>query len=223
MKFELKPYHRNVSNEELIADIKRVAVALRKNSVTIDEYNDRGNYHHTTLTRRFGCWFKVLAICGLDPTRSPLNIPEIELFQNLEKVWIRLGRQPRYVEIQKPLSKFHSKTYENHFGSWTKALERFVEYVNQEQNISSVEAFEKLPIDKTSRHKTKRNVNSRLRVLVMMRDNSKCKICGRSPDTDKSIIIHVDHIKPWSKGGETVLENLQTLCSKCNLGKSDLE
>ncbi|WP_367275291.1 HNH endonuclease [Microcoleus sp. CAWBG58] len=25
----------------------------------------------------------------------------------------------------------------------------------------------------------------------------------------------------WSKGGETVLENLQTLCSLCNLGKSN--
>ncbi|MBE7422767.1 MAG: HNH endonuclease [Zoogloeaceae bacterium] len=25
----------------------------------------------------------------------------------------------------------------------------------------------------------------------------------------------------WSKGGNTVLKNLQTLCSVCNLGKSD--
>ncbi len=34
---------------------------------------------------------------------------------------------------------------------------------------------------------------------------------------------HIDHIKPWSKGGETVLENLQTLCATCNLGKSNIE
>ncbi|MFZ6816453.1 HNH endonuclease [Undibacterium sp. Rencai35W] len=27
---------------------------------------------------------------------------------------------------------------------------------------------------------------------------------------------------PWSKGGETVLANLQTLCSVCNLGKSNV-
>ncbi|THU38508.1 HNH endonuclease [Niastella caeni] len=26
--------------------------------------------------------------------------------------------------------------------------------------------------------------------------------------------IHFDHIKPWAKGGETILENLQILCSK---------
>ncbi|MCL4507775.1 MAG: HNH endonuclease [Chloroflexi bacterium] len=34
--------------------------------------------------------------------------------------------------------------------------------------------------------------------------------------------LHVDHILAWSKGGETVLENLQTLCSVCNLGKSNV-
>jgi 5-methylcytosine-specific restriction endonuclease McrA len=31
--------------------------------------------------------------------------------------------------------------------------------------------------------------------------------------------LHVDHVTPWSKGGETTLANLQTLCNKCNLGK----
>jgi 5-methylcytosine-specific restriction endonuclease McrA len=33
--------------------------------------------------------------------------------------------------------------------------------------------------------------------------------------------LHVDHIKPWSLGGETVAENLQTLCDQCNAGKSN--
>ncbi|MBA3804703.1 MAG: HNH endonuclease, partial [Acidobacteria bacterium] len=36
------------------------------------------------------------------------------------------------------------------------------------------------------------------------------------------VALHVDHIRPWSKDGETLLENLQTLCSECNLGKSNV-
>jgi len=57
----------------------------------------------------------------------------------------------------------------------------------------------------------------------MRRDNFRCKHCGRSPATDPSIIVHVDYVKAWANGGETIIEKLQTLCSKCNIGKSDLE
>ena len=30
-----------------------------------------------------------------------------------------------------------------------------------------------------------------------------------------------DHIKPWSKGGQTILENCQMLCKDCNGKKTD--
>jgi len=62
----------------------------------------------------------------------------------------------------------------------------------------------------------------RMRFKVMTRDNFKCCACGASPTKDPSVELYVDHITPWAKGGETVLENLQTLCSKCNWEKSDL-
>jgi len=71
-------------------------------------------------------------------------------------------------------------------------------------------------------HKTKRDVNLRLRFMVMKRDGFKCCMCGASPANDKNVELHIDYIVPWSKGGETIIENLQTLCSKCNLGKSNL-
>jgi hypothetical protein len=222
MKFELKKYHRNSPDEELITDLKRVANDLKK-SPTIDEYNEYGTYHSTTLTRRFGSWFKALENAGLGRTRSLLNIPEEDLFQNLEEVWIKLGRQPSYQELQKPLSKYSAGTYENRFGSWRKALEKFIAYMNKETDFSSQEAIKNVEIEPITKHRTKRGINWRLRFLVMRRDNFKCRKCGRSPATDPSIILHVDHIKAWASGGETVLENLQTLCSKCNIGKSDLE
>ena len=70
-------------------------------------------------------------------------------------------------------------------------------------------------------HTTKRDIPVSLRYKIMKRDNFKCCICGSSPAKDPSVELHVDHIMPWSKGGETVESNLQTLCSKCNLGKSN--
>lgn len=59
-----------------------------------------------------------------------------------------------------------------------------------------------------------------LRYDILKRDNFKCVICGRTPKKD-GITLHVDHIIPVSKGGKTEPENLRTLCSICNLGKSD--
>lgn len=223
MKFELDEYHRGITNDELINDLKRVAKELNKTAVSRTEYDERGKYGTTTHLRRFGSWFNSLEKAGLEKTRTPMNVPEEELFKNLEEIWIKLGRQPRYAEVQKPISKYHVGTYENRFGTYRKALERFVAYINNEDEASSEELIQQGDIKENGRHKTKRNINWRLRFIVMRRDNFKCKGCGRSPATDPSIILHVDHIKAWAKGGETILENLQTLCSKCNIGKSDLE
>ena len=67
-----------------------------------------------------------------------------------------------------------------------------------------------------------RDPSTRLRFKVLYRDKFTCRFCGASPTKDTAVTLHVDHIIPWSKGGETSLNNLQTLCAKCNLGKSNL-
>jgi len=222
MKFELEEYHRGIKDDELITDLQKVASKLNKSAVSRADYDANGKYGTTTHLRRFGSWFNALEKAGLQKTRTPMNLPEEELFKNLEEVWIKLGRQPRYSEVQKPLSKYHVGTYEKRFGTWRKALEKFVSYINNEENVSSENAIKKLKIEINTLHKTKRGINWRLRFIVLKRDNFKCK-CGRSPATDPTIILHVDHKKPWSKGGETIIENLQTLCSVCNEGKGNLE
>ena len=77
-----------------------------------------------------------------------------------------------------------------------------------------------------SSKQTKRStqvISDKLRYQVLKRDNFKCCACGASPAKDSAVELHIDHIIPWSRGGETTLGNLQSLCSKCNIGKSDSE
>ena len=74
---------------------------------------------------------------------------------------------------------------------------------------------------KSNNYNSSRTVSDKLRYQILKRDNFKCCACGASPAKDPSIELHIDHIIPWSKGGETAPDNLQTLCSKCNLGKSN--
>lgn len=222
MKFQLETYNRNTPDEKLIDDLKQVAIELEK-SPTIDEYNERGTFHATTITRRFGSWFNALEKAGLKNTRSPINISEEELFKNLEEMWVKLGHQPHYREVLKPFSRYSAGTYDKRFGSFRKALEAFVKYMVGEEFATTEESIGDISEETFTKHKTKRDINWRLRFLVMRRDNFKCQSCGRSPATDPSIVLHVDHIKAWANGGETILDNLQSLCSRCNIGKSDLD
>ncbi len=67
----------------------------------------------------------------------------------------------------------------------------------------------------------RRDPNIGLRFKVLQRDQFRCKLCGRSPATELGCELHVDHIIPFSKGGKTTFENLQALCSYCNVGKSN--
>jgi HNH endonuclease len=216
MKYELEPYNRNVPDEELLADLGRVAKELGKNRVTIDEYDERGSFHATILTRRFGSWFVATDRAGLGRTRN-LNIPNEELFANLVELWTGLGKQPRYQDLKPETSRFSSGTYEKRFGTWRKALAAFVQWANEGDLASARDENTK----KRSGKRTPRNINWRLRALVLMRDGAKCRLCGAGPSN--GIRLHVDHVKPWSRGGETVLENLQILCNVCNIGKSDIE
>lgn len=220
MKFELNDYHHNVSDSELIDDLKSVAVLLNKNTVTLDDYNEYGRFHATTLTRRFGSWFNCLNLAGLAPSRPKIGITDEELFEEIENVWVRIGRQPSYAQMR-DLAQYSVGTYEKRFGGWRKALEAFVGYING--SFGDEGDCDDAPFSYMEPgHKTSRTINLRTRFLVLQRDNFKCCICGASPAKNPGVVLHVDHIKPWSKGGETVVENLQTLCADCNIGKSNL-
>jgi len=65
MRFELKDYHRNVSNAELINDVLRVKRIYGKDTLTKAEYKEHGKYSTDTVSSRFGGWSNVLCVCGL--------------------------------------------------------------------------------------------------------------------------------------------------------------
>jgi hypothetical protein len=204
----------------MLTDIRRVTRGFGTNSLTASQYAERGQFGVNTITRRFGSWNAALQAAELS-LNNRLNIPEEELFENLAEVWRKLGRQPFGREFDKVhgFSSFSLGTYEKRFGSWNRALECFVEFLRDGKSGGrSEDAF---PEQKTSGKRTARKINWRLRATVLIRDNCICQMCGASPAKDRLVQLHVDHIEPYSKGGETVPENLQTLCAVCNIGKSN--
>lgn len=212
MRFELVPHNRNVADDDLLDDLRAVALSLGADTVTASQYNSAGRYHSATFARRFGSWLKALEAAGLRRSRN-LHITDEQLFENLVDVWLGLGRQPRYTDIDGPASVYSAGTYANRFGGWRAALERFVEWANSEG--PSADAIAERPCKPAKR--TSRTINWRLRAMVLMRDGARCQLCGA--DVGSGAKLHVDHIIPWSRGGETELDNLQILCEVCNIGK----
>lgn len=193
MKFELNEYHRNISDEELINDIRNTAIKLNKITLTGEEYSKYGTYHSSTLIRRFGSWKLVLKKSGLETAghnfaltftdkevisdlkrvadiyqsksltakeydkygeyRSSTLIKHYgtwnsilklvgmslnlhrsfsneEMLEEIERIWILLGRQPTTIDIKNNISIFSLQSYTRRFGGWRGALEAFINYIN---------------------------------------------------------------------------------------------
>lgn len=218
--------NRDVPKDELLNDLIKVIEVTGNSQISKKEYIKNGKYSFEPFKRIFKTWSNVIEEIGLTPRNY--NISDEECFKNIENIWVQLGRQPRYSEMKKPFSKYSGHLYSNKFGTWTKALEAFVENINNEVQIENIYNEEANIENETEtiiieqRHKTKREIGWRLRFLVLRRDNFKCVSCGKSPATDLNVELHVDHIIPWDKFGETEIENLQSLCKVCNIGKSNL-
>ena len=218
MKFELEATLRGATNLELLEELRRCASELGRDTITQAGFAKIGKGHPTTITRRFGSWPQALDMAGLRPSRSKIGISDDELFENLRNVWMFLKRQPRYGEISKPPSQFSTSPYEKRFGGWTNALKKFVEWVNEEDESKHVPKARKhiVPDNRPSRdqssRRTKRNISERQRFRILLNAGFRCQSCGASPLTSSGTELHVDHIMPWSKGGETIDDNLTCKC-----------
>src|ERR1700722_4296797 len=142
------------------------------------------------------------------------NISEEMLFQNLANMWNKLERQPKFRDCYRGLSLYSAHTYAYRYGSWRNALEAFVQWANRNEV-----GLEENKGSHSKVHRTPRQINLKLRAEILMRDFSTCQLCGSQPIDGAK--LEVDHIIAWSNGGETLMENLQTLCTDCNKGKSD--
>lgn len=216
MEYIYSQIKKEISDRDIIYDLQRVINDNHLETLTMKQYSYYGKFDCSTVVRRFSTWNDALRIAGIEINQQFWS--EKDLFINLENVWRKKGVQPRRRDMDdKTLSAISSGAYLRKYGKWSNALEEFVKFINEEQ-IDTILYENKNEIKK---HKTTRDINLRLRFKVLQRDNFKCCACGKSPATDSNVELQVDHIMPYAKGGETEIDNLQTLCKQCNSGKSD--
>ena len=207
--------------DEILEDIKQVMTKLGKTTLTMREYDKNGSYNSSTAIRKIGSWNDILT--RINASINVVYHNDKALLDNIKNVWLKKGMQPTRRDMDnKTWSTISSGAYLRHFGTWYNALDRFVEYINNDDDETCINIDEVSTEIGGFKHKTKRDPSDRLKVQVLMRDGNKCRICGVICDGGIHK-MHFDHIKPWSKGGETTLENLQVLCSVCNEALGDVD
>ena len=212
MDFKLRTNAKYFSNEELLDDFKRAAKLLGKATIGQREYIKQGRFSCKPYINRFGSWNRALKNAGLDVVNLR-KVPDQELFDNLERIWRQLGRQPFYGEVRKPFSKYAVTVYSRRFGGWFKACKAFIR--SRKGDPEFIKLLKQKPTSKP------RFISEKLRLEVFKRDHYVCVICGNSPAIQKGVTLHIDHIVPFSKGGDGSSGNLRTLCDRCNLGRGN--
>lgn len=204
------------------------------------DFNKVAPISASAIKTHFGSWKKALAALkkhlqqkGLDLSPRPYAPQRIysdkDLFEEMGRIWQKVGQRPSKNEWDLSEPKISITAYKKRFGSWTNACQKFIEFkMGGEIASDSFVRFngkDTLVSEKRGKaeysKENSRNVSLSLRLKVLSRDNFRCVFCGKSPATDFGTKLHIDHIVPFSKGGKSTLENLQTLCEECNLGKSD--
>jgi 5-methylcytosine-specific restriction endonuclease McrA len=165
-----------------------------------------------------------------------------DYFAEMQRLWEMLGRQPTVREMRDN-GKISSQSFQQRFGSWMRAVHSFCQDKGGPDGGDLVNGANQCePVDRTHgakqiesqahdanpqenlvipKKRTPRNPSIRLRFRVLQRDNFTCRACGRSPAREMGVRLEADHVLAWSRGGETIFENLQALCERCNSGKSN--
>lgn len=221
------------SRQKLLEELERVARIYDHIEFSRRDFNKVANISAGPVTREFGGWEKTLEYLrihlkskniDLSPrSASPNRIhSDKELFDEMERIWKELGHRPSRTEWNSINHKISYQCYTQRFQGWTNACLKFIEYKMGKLVILDKIQRKNFPKKSTiQKQEDKREIPLKLRLSVLKRDNFRCIFCGKSPATDISVILHIDHKVPFSKGGKTEIGNLQTLCSDCNLGKSN--
>lgn len=124
MQFE-RDFLTDKSDESLLDELRRVAKDLGKNSLTKVEFDSRAKgISSSGVEKRFDGWNEAVIRAGLQPSNRK-NIPIDEIFDDIERVWKKLGRRPTYDEFSQ-LSKFSVAPLVKHFGGYIAGIEAFI-------------------------------------------------------------------------------------------------
>ncbi len=174
-------------------------------------------FHKDTLLRFFGGWENVCKEANMNIGKTHEYSDE-DIINLVLELWRWRGQRPVMTDLKKFNEEhgtmLHAQTVSNKWGGWVPFIKLISQLGQGQITVSDVIEAKKV-------QNPREPISARLRSKILKRDNYSCVDCGASPRKDSTVSLQIHHITPVSQGGKSVMENLVTNCSICNLGKSD--
>lgn len=111
--YSIKRFHK-YSDSELVDRLREYAKNMGISYISSRAFSNATGISDTTITNHFGSWKTFCERAQLAP-RYQRTVSETELFENLDRIWETLGRQPRSKEMKQPLSPISISRYQKEF------------------------------------------------------------------------------------------------------------
>lgn len=212
--FNLTKPRVRISDSDLLESLQQYAEKVGGRAFPTTEYNrwPRRRAGAETFTERFGSWRRALKLIGIQGSRER-RYSNADLVDNLEGIWRQLGHAPGKRQIAKLGLKISEGPYRTRWGSLKTACEAVAKFhagkIDRERLVAGPPS-----------NRGRSPLPQKLRWEVLKRDSFRCVQCGVLPADDRTITLEVDHILAVARGGADAIANLQTLCNRCNGGKS---
>lgn len=154
-----------------------------------------------------------------------------QLDPNAQDLWVYFQRVIEWVKKLFPIyrkemkglpwgiyyNRYHENTYD------PIALEQEVATLMADEDVTKKSGIYKYVLEKAIGNDDPsllgiRAFSDSQKRTVYTQQGGICTCCGKKCEYEE---MEGDHIKPWSKGGKTEIENLQMLCRDCNRRKSN--
>lgn len=142
--------------------------------------------------------------------------PQLQYYKYITKVMPGRVLASHDIVMRDTKSDEYTLKIEDGVGLTDKQVAELVQLCN-----AKIEEYEKKYGRKSIWHSQfagAKDISGPLQYEVLKRAKERCELCGVSMRVKA---LQVDHIVPRSKGGLTVLENLQALCYSCNARKQN--
>ena len=103
-----------------------------------------------------------------------------------------------------------------------KKLEQEISKLMEDEDVTNKKGIYHFVLTRNEKYLSLRSFSDNQKREAYERQKGICPKCTPPNNHYKIEEMQGDHIIPWSKGGKTIADNCQMLCSKCNREKSNI-